>query len=92
MAGDGAGARPGTILPRVPIGAYDMVGPSWTLAAAGLLMVDGWNEPERLIPRLIAGQARSCQPEEGRVEAVLDIGDPLLHEKANADSYRLSVD
>lgn len=55
-------------------------------------MVGGWNEPEGIVPRLIAGQARSCPPWEGRVEAVLDIGDPLLREKVNADRYRLSVD
>ncbi|MFG3494567.1 hypothetical protein [Streptomyces sp. NPDC047928] len=63
-----------------------------SLAAAGLLIVDVWNEPEGLIPPLVAGQAASCPAEEGRVEAMLDIHDPLLHEKANADWYRLSVE
>lgn len=62
-----------------------------SLAAAGLLIVDAWSEPEGLIPPLITGQAPSCPPEEGRVEAILDIDDPLLHQKANADWYRLSV-
>lgn len=63
-----------------------------SLAAAGLLTVDGWSEPEGLIPPLVTGQAPGCPPEEGRVEAMLDIDDPLLHEKANADWYRLSVE
>lgn len=55
-------------------------------------MVDGWTEPEGLIPPLIAGQAPSCPFEEGRIEAMLDISDPLLCEKANADWYRLSLE
>ncbi|MFD7322077.1 hypothetical protein ACFV9D_13495 [Streptomyces sp. NPDC059875] len=63
-----------------------------SLAAAGLLVVDGWAEPEGLIPPFITGQAPSCPPEEGRVEALLDITEPLLHEKANAGWYRLSVE
>uniref|UniRef100_A0AAU3IB29 SMI1/KNR4 family protein n=1 Tax=Streptomyces sp. NBC_01393 TaxID=2903851 RepID=A0AAU3IB29_9ACTN len=63
-----------------------------SLAAAGLLLVDGWSEPEGLVPAIVTGQAPSCPPEEGHVEAMLDVLDPLLHEKANADWYRLSVE
>ncbi|MFB6511710.1 hypothetical protein ACFCW4_26195 [Streptomyces virginiae] len=63
-----------------------------SLAAAGLRIVGGWVEPEWLIPPYITGQAPSCPPDEGRVESVLDVLDPLLHEKANADWYRLAVE
>ncbi|MFJ7591246.1 hypothetical protein ACIQZO_28490 [Streptomyces sp. NPDC097617] len=63
-----------------------------SLAAAGLQVVDGWVEPVGLIPSFITGQAPSCPPEEGRVESVLDVIDPLLHERANADWYRLAVE
>ncbi|MGZ9932476.1 hypothetical protein ACXNSR_21695 [Streptomyces sp. NC-S4] len=63
-----------------------------SLAAAGLRAVDGWVEPEGLIPPFLTGQAPSCPPQEGRVEAVLDVMDPLLHERANADWYRLAVE
>ncbi|ORT53681.1 hypothetical protein [Streptomyces sp. CB03238] len=63
-----------------------------SLAAAGLRIVEGWTEPEGLIPPIVTGQAPSCPPEEGRVEAMLDVLDPQLHEKANADWYRLSVE
>ncbi|MGX1494644.1 hypothetical protein RKD41_006903 [Streptomyces tendae] len=63
-----------------------------SLAAAGLRIVDGWAEPEGLIPPVVTGQAPSCPPEEGRVEALRDILEPDLREKANADWYRLSVE
>ncbi|MEU6974871.1 MULTISPECIES: hypothetical protein [unclassified Streptomyces] len=63
-----------------------------SLAAAGLRLVEGWDEPEGLVPPLITGQAPGCPPEDGRVEAILDVDDPQLHEKANADWYRLSVE
>ncbi|MEU8921812.1 hypothetical protein AB0D10_12885 [Kitasatospora sp. NPDC048545] len=61
------------------------------LAAAGLLPVHGWTEPDGLVPPLITGQAPSCPPEEGRVEAVPDVLEPGLREKANADWCRLSA-
>ncbi|MEU3689820.1 hypothetical protein [Streptomyces narbonensis] len=63
-----------------------------SLAAAGLLFVDEWTEPEGLIPAIVAGQAPSCPPSDGRVEALLDFLEPQLHEKANADWYRLAVE
>ncbi|KOT41388.1 hypothetical protein ADK41_10770 [Streptomyces caelestis] len=63
-----------------------------SFAAAGLRIVDGWTEPEGLIPPIVTGQAPSCPSEEGRVEAMLDALEPKLHEKANADWYRLSVE
>lgn len=63
-----------------------------SLAAAGLRAVDGWREPAGLIPPFLTGQASSCPPREGRVESVLDVTDPLLHERANADWYRLAVE
>ncbi|MEV7558792.1 hypothetical protein [Streptomyces sp. NPDC089795] len=62
-----------------------------SLAAAGLLIVEGWSEPPGLVPPLVTGQAPSCPPWEGRVEAVLDFDDPRLQERANEDWYRLSV-
>ncbi|RGD62312.1 hypothetical protein DR950_35260 [Kitasatospora xanthocidica] len=66
--------------------------PRTALAEAGLVLVGGWTEPEGLVPPFLTGQAPGCPPEEGRVDAVLDVLDPLLHEKANADWYRLSVE
>ncbi|MGW7319289.1 hypothetical protein [Streptomyces sp. NPDC054854] len=63
-----------------------------SLAAAGLRIVDGWIESEGLIPPIVTGQAASCPPEEGRVEAMLDVLEPQLQQKANADWYRLSVE
>ncbi|MFD3660396.1 hypothetical protein ACFWVF_07285 [Streptomyces sp. NPDC058659] len=62
------------------------------LAAAGLLLVDGWTEPEGLIPTIVTGLATSCPPSDGRVEAMLDVLEPQLHERANADWYRLAVE
>lgn len=62
------------------------------LAAAGLRIVDGWTEPEGLIPLIVTGQAASVPSEDGRVEAMLDVLEPQLREKANADWYRLSVE
>lgn len=87
-----AGPKPPTALPRVPTGGNGMMGIMKSLAAAGLRIVDGWTEPEGLIPPIVTGQAPSCPPQEGRVEAVLDVLEPQLREKANADWYRLSVE
>ncbi|GGW71595.1 hypothetical protein GCM10010381_65430 [Streptomyces xantholiticus] len=89
---DGPGAGPSTALPRVLIGGDRMMGVMKSLAVAGLRIVDGWTEPEGLIPPIVTGQAPSCPPEEGRVEAMLDVLEPHLREKANADWYRLSVE
>ena len=69
-----------------------MMGSMKSLAAAGLRIVDGWTEPDGLIPPIVTGQAPSCPAEEGRVEAMLDVLEPQLLEKANADWYRLSVE
>ncbi|MFH9012972.1 hypothetical protein ACH4C6_16470 [Streptomyces sp. NPDC017943] len=63
-----------------------------SLAAAGLRIVDGWTEPDGLLPPVVAGQAASCPHDEGRVEAMLDVLEPRLRERANADWYRLSVE
>ncbi|MET9579642.1 hypothetical protein [Streptomyces massasporeus] len=89
---DGPGAKPGTALPCVLIGEDGMMGIMKSLAAAGLRIVDGWTEPGGLIPPIVTVQAPSCPPEEGRVEAMLDVLEPRLLEKANADWYRLSVE
>lgn len=61
------------------------------LAAAGLLVVEECGDLEGLIPPIVAGQAPSCPVEDGRTESLLNVEDPLLIEKANADWYRLSV-
>ncbi|WP_328941732.1 hypothetical protein OG259_08720 [Streptomyces sp. NBC_00250] len=63
-----------------------------SLAAAGLSLVDGWTEPEGLVPPVVTGQAASCPASDGRVEAMLDVLEPQLHERANADWYRLAVE
>ncbi|MFJ9564972.1 hypothetical protein ACIRQQ_33680 [Streptomyces fuscichromogenes] len=63
-----------------------------SLAAAGLLVVEGWGDPGGLIPPFVTGQAPSCPPGGGRTESLLDIEDPLLLEKANAAWYRLSTE
>ncbi|GAA2777828.1 hypothetical protein [Streptomyces showdoensis] len=63
-----------------------------SLTAAGLRIVEGWTAPDGLVPPTVTGQAASCPSEEGRVEAMLDVLDPDLHENANADWYRLAVE
>ncbi|MGF1430953.1 hypothetical protein [Kitasatospora sp. LaBMicrA B282] len=63
-----------------------------SLAAAGLLVLDECVDLDRLIPPLVTGQAPSCPPEDGRTESLVNIDDPLLLEKANADWYRLSIE
>ncbi|MFJ4358932.1 hypothetical protein ACIP25_21910 [Streptomyces massasporeus] len=91
--GDVPGAKPSTALPCVLIGEDGMMGIMKSLAAAGLRIVDGGGtEPDGLIPPIVTGQAPSCPPEEGRVEAMLDVLEPQLLERANADWYRLSVE
>ncbi|KOX19172.1 MULTISPECIES: hypothetical protein [unclassified Streptomyces] len=63
-----------------------------SLAAAGLRIVDGWTEPDGLVPTVVTGQAASCPASDGRVEAMLDVLEPRLRERANADWYRLAVE
>lgn len=63
-----------------------------SLAAAGLLVLEECGDLGGLVPPLVTGQAPSCPLEDGRTESLLDIEDPLLLEKANADWYRLSVE
>lgn len=63
-----------------------------SLAAAGLLVQEECGDLGGLIPPLVTGQAPSCPLEDGRTESLVDIEDPLLLEKANADWYRLSVE
>lgn len=63
-----------------------------SLAAAGLLVLEECGDLGGLVPPLVTGQAPSCPPEDGRTESLVDIEDPLLLEKANADWYRLSVE
>ncbi|MFJ3302145.1 hypothetical protein ACIPSA_03315 [Streptomyces sp. NPDC086549] len=63
-----------------------------TLAAAGLRVLERCGDLSGLMPALVSGQAPSCPAEDGRAESLVDIEDPLLLEKANADWYRLSVD
>ncbi|MFG2985645.1 hypothetical protein ACGFYQ_31055 [Streptomyces sp. NPDC048258] len=62
------------------------------LAAAGLVVKKGGADPTGFVPPVVAGQMVSCPPGDGRSEAWVDIEDRLLHEKANADWYRLSVE
>ncbi|MFI9390910.1 hypothetical protein ACIG53_08505 [Streptomyces bauhiniae] len=62
-----------------------------SLAAAGLLVLEECGDLGGLVPPLVTGQAPSCPPEEGRTESLLDMDDPLLLEKANANWYRLAV-
>ncbi|MER5835123.1 hypothetical protein ABT116_30910, partial [Streptomyces sp. NPDC002130] len=90
--GDGPSVKPSTTLPRVLVDEDGIMGVMKSLAAAGLRIVDGCTEPDGLIPPIVTGQATSCPPEEGRVEAMLDVLEPQLLEKANADWYRLSVE
>ncbi|MFI8219904.1 CoA-transferase [Streptomyces sp. NPDC085932] len=87
--GNGLSANPSTALPCVLISGDCMMRFMKFLAAVGLRIVDGWTEPEGLIPPIVTGQAPSCPSEEGRVEAMLDALEPKLHEKANANWYRL---
>lgn len=63
-----------------------------SLAAAGLLVLEECGDLGGLIPPLVTGQAPSCPFEDGRTESLVDIEDPLLLEKANADWYRLSFE
>ncbi|MFD5975690.1 hypothetical protein [Streptomyces bacillaris] len=63
-----------------------------SLAAAGLLVLEECGEPGGLIPPLVTGQASSCPPEDGRTESMVEIEDPLLLEKANAEWHRLSLE
>lgn len=63
-----------------------------SLSAAGLLVLEECGDLSGLVPPLVTGQAPSCPPEDGRVESLVDIGDPMLLEKANAEWYRLSVE
>ncbi|KPI12394.1 hypothetical protein OV450_3012 [Actinobacteria bacterium OV450] len=62
-----------------------------SLAAAGLLLLEECGDLGGLVPPLVTGQAPSCPPQDGRTESLVDVGDPLLLEKANAEWYRLSV-
>ncbi|WP_328913064.1 MULTISPECIES: hypothetical protein [unclassified Streptomyces] len=63
-----------------------------SLAAAGLLVLEESGDLSGLVPSLVTGQAPSCPPGDRRTESQVDNEDPLLHEKANADWYRLSVE
>lgn len=63
-----------------------------SLAAAGLLVLEECGDLGGLVPPLVTGQAPSCPPEDGRTESLVDMGDPMLLEKTNADWYRLSVE
>jgi hypothetical protein len=63
-----------------------------SLASAGLLVLEKCGDLSGLMPALVSGQAPSCPPEDGRTESLVDIEDPLLLEKANADWYQLSVE
>ncbi|MFH9492567.1 hypothetical protein ACIPJG_08490 [Streptomyces halstedii] len=63
-----------------------------SLSAAGLLVLEECGDLDGLIPPLVTGQAPSCPPEDGRVESLVDIGDPMLLEKGNAEWHRLSVE
>ncbi|BCL25108.1 hypothetical protein ACPCBX_25270 [Streptomyces tuirus] len=92
ITGVGPGAEPSTALPRVLIGGDGMMGIMKSLAVAGLRIVEGWTAPDGLLPPTVTSQAPSVPSEDGRVEAMLDFLDPQLHEKANADWYRLSVE
>lgn len=63
-----------------------------SFAAAGFLVLEECGDLGRLIPSIVTGQAPSCPPEDGRIESLVDIKDPLLLEKANAEWYRLSLE
>ncbi|MCY0944082.1 hypothetical protein [Streptomyces antarcticus] len=63
-----------------------------SLAAAGLLVLEECGDLGGLVPPIVTGQAPSCPPEDGRTESLVDIEDPLLLEKTNADWYRLSLE
>ncbi|MEU4359795.1 hypothetical protein [Streptomyces virginiae] len=61
------------------------------LAAIGLFLDRDIAAPEDAVPPAVAGQMMSVRPGDSRSEAWVDLQDPLLHEKGNADWYRLSV-
>ncbi|MBW5482083.1 hypothetical protein [Streptomyces bambusae] len=61
------------------------------LALAGLSVQPAVAVPAGAVPPAVAGQMMSVLPGDTRSEAWVDVEDPLLHEKANSDWYRLSV-
>ncbi|MET9882267.1 hypothetical protein ABZZ20_03745 [Streptomyces sp. NPDC006430] len=61
------------------------------LAMAGLSVQKTAVIPAGAIPPAVAGQMVSCLPGDTRSESWVDVEDPLLHEKANSDWYRLSI-
>lgn len=62
------------------------------LAEHGLRITQQNGLTDDLIPPIIAAQAVSYPFSEGRIAASIDIDDPDVCEKANADWYRLSVE
>lgn len=62
------------------------------LTGAGIRLVGVLDGPGDLIPPVVAFQAVSCPPDDERTDAVADIEDPLLRQKANSDWYRLSFE
>ena len=56
-----------------------------SLAATGLLVMDEFGDPGGLIPPFVTGQAPSCPFEDGRIESLMAIEEPMLLEKVNAE-------
>ncbi|MFJ9741247.1 hypothetical protein [Streptomyces sp. NPDC101166] len=66
----------------------------WTagLAKAGLVVRDDCGAGKGLIPPVVTGQLAGVMPWDISGSASVDVDDPELHRRANADWYRLAVE
>lgn len=70
----------------------DDIALSASLAQAGLELLGEVDSIDPLIPPTLATFAGSCSSEEGALGAAVDLDDPRVREKANAEWYRLAQD
>ncbi|MEU6440211.1 hypothetical protein [Streptomyces sp. NPDC047046] len=62
-----------------------------SLAKAGLRLLGTVDATEPLIPPTLATFASSCSTEDGAFGEAVDLDDPRVREKANAEWYRLAL-
>lgn len=68
----------------------DEIALSASLAKAGLRLFGTADVANRLIPPALATFASSCSSEDGAFGEAVDLNDPRVREKANAEWYRLA--
>lgn len=64
---------------------------STSLAEAGLHLLGMADVADPLIPPVLATFVSSCPSEDGAFGEVVDLDDPRVHERANAQWYRLAL-